>query len=150
MKMPTPAPRRLVRILSLGLIALLASAAVALGKGAGPIAGATYAGTTKTGGTIVVAVAGNGKRVAVSESIPPLFCQGGAGGIEEVPKPLAISGGGSFEGTISYRAIHGKQVATLTVKGKFAGKRLTGTLSSRWLLVKGCNGTVTFSAKVAG
>ncbi len=150
MTTPTLPRRRLARALSLGSVALLATAAVAFGKSAGPVAGATYAGTIKGGQAISFTVAANAKHVVVSEAIPPAFCQGGAGGIEEVRKPLAISGKGAFKGTIAYRVIHGKQVATLAIKGKFAGARLTGTAHSHWLLVKGCDGTASFSATARG
>ena len=73
-------------------------------------------------------------------------CQGGAGGLEEIPKLLKITKQGAFSGTISYRVIHGKVVAKLIVKGKFAGSKATGTAHSDWLLSKGCNGTSAFTA----
>jgi hypothetical protein len=118
-------------------------AAVLAGK---PVKGATYTGTYKDHLGIVLAVSANGKHVSLQESIPPLFCQGGAGGIEAVAKPLAISTSGTFAGTITFRVIHSKAVAKLAIKGKFSGKKVSGSAHSTWLLTKGCNGTTTYTA----
>lgn len=127
---------------AVGILLLAATAALA-GK---PVKGATYTARTAKGGEFSLKVSSNGKRVTVDESLPPLYCQGGAGGIEEVPKPLAISKSGSFKGTISYRVIHGKTVAKLTINGTFVDSDVTGKMSSKWLLSKGCNGTTPYSA----
>jgi len=128
------------------ILLVLATAAFA-GR---PVKGATYTARTARGGEFSLKVASNGKRVTVDESLPPLYCQGGAGGIEELSKPLAISKGGSFKATISYRAIHGRVVAKLTINGTFVGSDVTGKMSSKWLLSKGCNGTTTYSAATVG
>lgn len=136
--------RQLPVLLVLTLIALATTVAVAF---AGKIvAGGIYTGALRNKQAISFAVSSNGKDLQVENSFPPLFCQGGAGGLEVIPKPVAISPKGTFKATITYRVIHGKPVAKMTVKGKFSGTKVTGTVRSQWLKAKECNGTTTFSA----
>jgi hypothetical protein len=144
--MTTQRGRTKIRVTSALVAVLLFATVVAGALASKPIKGATYVARTAKGEEFSFKVAANGKKLTVIDAIPPLFCQGGAGGLEEVHKSLAISKQGTFKGTITYRVIHGKNVATLTIKGKFVASVLSGTLHSHWLLTKGCDGTTPYSA----
>jgi hypothetical protein len=133
--------------LTLCLLALTADAADALA--AGPIRGARYAGiTTQSKGPVTLKVARNGRSVAVSVPIPPVFCARPAIVQIQTTKPAKISKKGTFKGSISYEGLFTTGVtAKVYFEGRFNGKRATGKVRSEFLQVTGCDGSTSFSAK---
>lgn len=139
--------KQLRRALIFAPILVIAMTAVALA--AGPVKGRTYKGSTvHDSAAISLKVSGNGKAVTVRIPAPPAYCEGGSGPTLEKTKAAAISGSGSFKGTISYEfvLVH-KVVVKLFFSGRFSGHKVTGTARSQFLFSKQCNGSTSFSAK---
>jgi hypothetical protein len=137
------------------LLALLATAAVALA--AGPKKGATYTGATVRGKEpITLKVSSSGRAVTASVVFPPLYCEGGGGGTRQITKPAAISKSGGFSATIAYEFIPAHKVVTkLYVSGRFSGKTVKGSARSEFGLLsaealrslKRCDGSTSFAAR---
>ncbi len=84
----------------------------------------------------------------VSIPIAPDYCNTPGRPLVQLTKPAKISKSGAFSGTISYELILKPQITAKTCfKGRFSGKKVTGTVRSEFLLVKGCDGSTSFSAK---
>jgi hypothetical protein len=145
---------KLRRVLAITAIALIATAAIALGGNAkiGPSKGATYTGIVHDE-TITVRVAKNGKTAGVSLPNAPAFCQGGSGPVKQSSKPGKISKG-ALAVKIGYSAAGGHTTfATVTVKGNFftfggSAPVFQGTVKSAFAAAgsKECDGQESFQA----
>jgi hypothetical protein len=146
--------RQLCRIIGFAVLAMLATAVVALA--AGPKKGATYSGMTVHGKEpIMLRVAKNGKSVTVNVPSAPLYCQGGGPAERQITAPAPIAKDGSFTSTIAYEFVptH-KKTARVYVNGRFSGKSVKGTARSlfgssleTFKSLHRCDGSTTFTAK---
>lgn len=145
----SPSARVLRPLFVLSLIVALASASAAFASK--PIKGATYSGTTVHGvAAITLKVAASGRSVLVSVPSAPLYCEGGGAPERQITKAAAISRRGSFKGKISYEfPLTKKQTATLFFSGRFSGRSVHGTVRSVFKLIRGCNGSTSFSARAS-
>jgi hypothetical protein len=143
------------RCTGLALLALLATAAVALA--AGPKKGATYTGATvQNKEPITLKVSSSGRTVRASVVSAPLYCEGGGGGERQITKPATISKSGRFSATIAYEFIPTHKVVTkLYISGRFSGKTVKGSARSEFGLLnaaalrnlKQCDGSTSFTAR---
>jgi hypothetical protein len=141
-----------LRGVSIGCICLAAApvALAATKPPAKPVKNARYEGATVRGkAAMTLKVAKTGKTVTVSLPILPTYCA--TPGHVQVQKtsPAKISSKGAFSGTISYEGLFTSgTTGKAYFKGKFNGRRASGTVRSEFLQVKGCDGSTTFSVAV--
>ncbi|HXD53385.1 MAG TPA: hypothetical protein VN618_01395 [Solirubrobacteraceae bacterium] len=140
---------RSVRI-AVALFAALAVAAPAWGasRPAKPLAGARYEGTTShASSALTLKVARSGRTVTFSLPILPTYCATPGHVLIQHTIPARISARGAFTATITYDGLFTSgTVAKGYVKGRFNGRRATGTVRSEYLQVQGCDGSSAFSA----
>lgn len=146
------APLKALRAGSLAALCLVAvPAAVAASRPpAKPVKNARYEGATVRGkAAMTLKVAKTGKTVTVSLPILPTYCA--TPGHVQVQKtsPAKISSKGAFSGTISYEGLFTSgTTGKAYFKGKFNGRRASGTVRSEFLKVTGCDGSTTFAVAV--
>jgi hypothetical protein len=139
--------RALPRLLAPALV--LASSLAAVALAAGPVKGASYSGALVHGKQqITLKVSKDGKSVTVRVAFPPLYCEGGGAGTKQLTKPAPISKSGSFSATIVYEftPTHSRP-SRLVIKGKFSGRKVSGSARSEFLKASSCDGSTSFSAK---
>ncbi len=145
-------PRRSLRAVAAGSLCLVAvPTAVAASKPpAKPLKGARYEGTTvREKAALTLKVARNGKTVQVSLPSLPTFCATPGHVQVQHTSPAKISSKGAFAGTISYEGLFTSgTTGKAYFRGKFNGRRATGTVRSEFLKVTGCDGSTTFSVAV--
>jgi hypothetical protein len=139
------------RVSILALVAVLATATVALA--ANPVKGAKYSGTINANGGLAISfkVTSNGKDVVkMKVPQPPIFCQGGGPPPAQNPaKPAPISSSGTFKEKLQYVSGTGSDVATLKVTGAFhRHHKESGKVTVSWSAAS-CNGSALYSTKVA-
>lgn len=142
--------RRCWPYLVLALMLVLALTLVAVALAAGPLAGATYKGEATQGKEnvykISLKVATSAKTVKVTVNPPPHPCDVGLPVHAIVTKAAAISKGGSFKQSITYKFDPEPSVPVkLVFAGKFSGKSVAGTMKNE--TGGECDATWKFSAK---
>lgn len=148
------------KTLAIALGVILAGTAAALA--AGPLKGATYEGGVpssgianyhhlrmrlRSGGNIVLRVAGNGRSVTVrfSSSSPLMYCNSRESLRVQSTGPARISSSGTFRASIGQRFIPGPGAPAIvqTVTGHFSGRSVSGTI---YTSAGECGGAASFSA----
>lgn len=136
--------------IAVALAVALAAAAPAWGasKPAKPLAGGRYQGTTShASSALTLKVARSRKSVTLSLPILPTYCATPGRVLIQHATPARISTRGAFAATITYEGLFTSGLlAKGYVKGRFNGRRATGTVRSEFLQVEGCDGSTSFSA----
>lgn len=142
--------RRSHRALALLAVLVVAPALTATALAAKATKGATYKGTTVHDQVpISLKVSSSGRSVTATSPSPPLYCQGGGGGVKQIAKPASISKSGAFKTVIVYEFVpEHKITAKLFLSGNFYGRTAQGIARSEFLLAKQCNGTTEFTAEI--
>jgi hypothetical protein len=134
---------------SIACLCLLGAPAVsgASSRPAKPLKGARYEGTTvRQKAAVTLKVAKSGQSVTVSLPILPTYCATPGHVQVQHTSPARISSHGAFTATISYEGLFSSgTTGKAHFKGKFNGRRASGTVRSEFLQVKGCDGSTTFS-----
>lgn len=137
-----------VLVAALAVAAPVAAPAWGASRPAKPLAGAHYEGATShASSALTLKVARSGRTVTLSLPILPTYCATPGHVLIQHTSPAHISARGAFTATITYEGLFTSgTVAKGYLKGRFNGRRATGTVRSEFLQVQGCNGSSSFSA----
>jgi hypothetical protein len=146
----TPGLGKFIGFAALAVVAILATAGIALGTG--PVKGAKYSGRVKVTASLTVSfkVSRSGKKVTALKVSPSLPNRCGYGG----PPPTQASKSakiedGKFTAKITEKASNGTLISTAKVTGKFLAKgKEKGSIRASLPNAKSCNGSFSYSTKV--
>lgn len=142
---------RALRIPAAAAAALLPAApAWGASAPARPLAGGHYEGATSHASSpLTLKVGRNGRAVTVSLPVLPTYCATPGHVQIQHTSPARISAHGTFTATIAYEGLFTSgPTAKGYLKGRFNGRRVTGTIRSEFLQLTGCDGSSAFSASV--